>query len=279
MILDFQKIELLDKTVFKRIKFKPPISGAEIMESEACMLYAVNGTSDVYGSDKTSTISTDECVLMKCGNFISKWKVTEEVNPYEAITIHFFPDVLKFIFENSIPEYLQYPINNHHRVFQKIQKNVILKSYIDGLLVYFDNPKLFNTDTIKLKLRELIAILYQLDSEEVREILSDMFNPHQVEFKKVVTAHVFHNLSMEEFATLMNLSVSTFRRKFKEIYNSSPGQYIIGTKLERAAQLLSSTNQRVSDVCYECGFGDLSNFTKTFSRKYGVSPSEYRERG
>lgn len=276
MIIDFQQIELLNKTVFKRVKFKPPIRGTEIMENEACLIYSINGTSDVYGTNNTETFSSNESVLMKCGNFISNWHVSKDSVPNECITIHFFPDVLKLIFENNIPEYLQRPPTCKTHIFQKIESNIILKSYIDSLIIYFDNPELFNTDTIKLKLKELIALLYQLNSNGIREILSNLFNPTEFEFKKVVSEHIFHDLSLEEFATLLHISVSTFRRKFKEIYNLTPRQYILKKKLERASTILSTTNERISDVCYECGFGDLSNFSKAFSKKYGRSPSEYQ---
>lgn len=278
MILNFQEIKLLEKIIFRRLQFTPPLKGSELMNSEACLMYALNGKNIVYGSNGTAFVDGGESILMKCGNFVGEWTVSEDINPYEAITIHFFPDVLKEIFENNIPEYLLKPVNDKKIIFQKIQKNAILKSYIDSLLVYFDNPKLFNTDTIKLKLKELIALLYQMDSNGVREILSDMFNPHQIEFKKVIEEHIFHNLTLEEFSILLNVSVSTFKRHFKEIYQSAPGQYFIKKRLERATKLLTTSKERITDICYDCGFGDLSNFTKIFSKNYGCSPSEFRER-
>ncbi len=248
------------------------------MESEACLMYALNGNSIIYGSDRSITIGNEQSVLMKCGNFVSNWKVTETTVPYEVIAIHFFPDVLKAVFDPTIPEYLSAPRNKNNIVFHKIRANAILKSYINSLMVYFDNPSLFTEDSIKLKLRELIGLLYQLDGGGVRAILSDMFNPHRAAFKKVVAAHLFHNLSLDEFATLLNISVSTFKRKFKEVYHTTPGQYITKKKLDRAARLLKTSEERVTDICYDCGFGDLSNFTKLFSKHYGFTPSDYREK-
>jgi len=245
------------------------------MENEACLLYAVQGRTTIYGAEYTNKVGPEDGILMKCGNFVSNWEPSHETDPNEAITIHFFPDVLQLIFENNIPGYLQNPINTKNRVFQRIEKNAILKSYIDSLLVYFDHPELFNEETIKLKLRELIALLHRLDSNGVSEILSDLFNPGELQFKKVVAEHIFHDLSLQDFATLLNLSVSTFRRRFYEIYDYPPGRYILGKKLERASQLLHS-GLRVSEVCYDCGFGDPSNFSKAFTKKYGITPSAFK---
>jgi len=278
MVLDFKQIELDKKVVFKRVKFKPPLKGVQIMESEACLLYNVYGPAQFYGGDQTQSVNTSESVLMKCGNYISDWRKIDDEMPYDVITIHFFPDVLEQVFENNIPEYLTKSSSKAGKIFQKVEKNDILKSYIDSLLIYFDNPDLFNNDTIKLKLKELIALLYNLDSNGIREILSDLFNPHKVEFKKTIEEHVFHDLSLEEFATLVHMSVSTFKRKFKETYDTSPIKYVISKKLEKAANLLSTTEHRVSDICFDCGFGDVSNFSKTFSKKYGVTPSEYQNK-
>ena len=278
MILNYQKIELLDKVVFERVKFNPPLKATEIMENEACLIYSLNGSSKMFGGVETETLAKQDSVLMKCGNFINHWHVKEETIPNEAVAIHFYPEVLSLIFENQIPDYLSKPSIGSDKIFHKIEKNEILKSYIDSLLVYFDNPSLFTTDTIKLKLKELISLLYNMNSNGIRELLSNLFNPSHLEFKKVIEKQLFNSLSLEDYALLMNVSLSTFKRKFKELYNTSPGQYILTKRLERAAQLLGSSDQRISDICYDCGFSDLSNFSKAFSKSYGISPTKYQKR-
>ncbi|MEO1216799.1 MAG: AraC family transcriptional regulator [Bacteroidota bacterium] len=277
MILNYQKIELLEKIVFERVKFNPPLKANEIMQNEACLIYSLNGSSKIVGGEETETLARQDSVLMKCGNFINQWHMKEETTENEAIAIHFYPDVLSLIFENQIPDYLSKSGNNSGKVFHKIEKNEILKSYIDSLLIYFDNPSLFTTDAIKLKLKELISLLYNMNSNGIRELLSNLFNPSHLEFKKVIAKQLFNNLSLEDYAMLLNMSLSTFKRKFKELYNTSPGQYILTKRLERAAQLLGSSNQRISDICYDCGFSDLSNFSKAFSKRYGFSPTEYQK--
>ncbi|MEO0896849.1 MAG: AraC family transcriptional regulator [Bacteroidota bacterium] len=279
MIQNYQKIELLHKTVFERVSFVPPLKATELMENEACLIYALNGSSQMYGAASTETLSSHDSVLMKCGNFINHWQIQEENSSYEAIAIHFYPDVLDLIFEHKLPDYLTKPINHSGKVFHKIEKSEILKSYINSLMVYFENPSLFSNDVIQLKLKELISLLYNMNINGIRELLSDMFNPSQIEFKKVISEHIFHGLSLEEYATLLNMSLSTFKRKFKELYHSSPGQYMLTKRLEKAAQLLVSSSLRISDICFECGFNDLSNFTKAFSKKYSLPPSEYKGEG
>ncbi|MEL6989852.1 MAG: helix-turn-helix transcriptional regulator, partial [Bacteroidota bacterium] len=75
---------------------------------------------------------------------------------------------------------------------------------------------------------------------------------------------------------LCNLSLSTFKRTFKEHYASSPAKYIKKRKLERAKKLLLSSNLRISDIAYDCGFSDLAHFSKSFLQAYSSSPRDFR---
>ena len=276
MIIDYYQAELQEKKIFVRAKFRPPLKATQLMVSEACLLYNVKGPSFVYGGDKTENLSSEEGALMKCGNYISDWKATDENEIFEVITIHFYPEVLKDVFENHIPEYLVKSENKSGRLLQKINKNAVLRSYINSLIMYFDNPELFNSDTIKLKIKELIALLYRLDSNGIREILSDLFNPSELDFKKIIDAHIFDNLSLSELSALTHLSTSSFNRKFRAVYGASPGKYILSKKLEKASELLAISSKRISDICFESGFTDLSNFSKQFRRHFGVSPSAFQ---
>ena len=276
MIHSHQKIDLLDKKVFERVKFTPPLKAVEFMDNEACLIYSRQGSSKMYTPYTAAELSTEDSILMKCGNFINHWQVSGENDEYEAVAIHFYPDILKLVFENHIPDYLAKPLGDGKRIFHKIERNAILKSYMDGLMVYFDNPSLFNADTAKLKLKELIGLLYRMNSHGIREILGDLFNPYQLSFKKVISDHLFNDLALSDLATLLHLSESTFKRKFKEIYDCAPGQYIQQKRLEKAAQLLATSSERITDVCYACGFSDVSNFSKAFSKRYHQSPSEYQ---
>ncbi|MEM9361939.1 MAG: hypothetical protein AAGA43_04845 [Bacteroidota bacterium] len=234
MILHYQKKELLSKTVFEYVKFKPPLKANEVMENEACLIYSLYGESEIYGADSTIRLKSEEGVLIKCGRYINSWMIKENSNPYEAIGIHFYPDVLQLVFEEGLPHYLMTPNNKKGRVFKKIKQRSILKGYIDSLWVYFEYPVLFNDGTAKLKLRELMALLYNMNHKGIREILSNLFIPNSFEFEKVISEHIFHDLTIQEYSTLLNLSTSTFKRKFKVIYDSSPGKYFLNKKLEKA---------------------------------------------
>ncbi|MFK7776445.1 MAG: helix-turn-helix domain-containing protein, partial [Saprospiraceae bacterium] len=91
-----------------------------------------------------------------------------------------------------------------------------------------------------------------------------------------INNNLYSNLSVEEFAKLCAMSVSTFKRKFKELYSESPKKYFSKMKMKRASQLLLINENRISDIAYECGFDSLATFNRIFKKHFGQSPSEYR---
>ena len=248
------------------------------MEEEACFIYAIEGNSTIYGAGTQANIETDESVLMKCGNYLNYWKKnTLAKQSYEAIAVHFYPDVLRLVFEHSVPEFIQSKSDQPAASFQTINKQETIKQYIEGLLFYFKNPTLATDTLVKIKLKELIVLLHQLNNPGIRAILSDLFNPEQIAFKEIINAYLLEDLSVEDYAQLTNLSLSSFKRTFKKVFQESPGRYIKHKRLEKAAELLKVSNQRITDVCYSCGFNDLGHFSKSFTAKYGHSPSAYQK--
>jgi len=85
------------------------------------------------------------------------------------------------------------------------------------------------------------------------------------------------NYSLEEAAQIAHLSPYHFIRTFKAFTGKSPYEYLILVKLNKAKELLSSNKSSITEICFKCGFNNLSNFINCFKKKVGVSPSEYRK--
>ena len=73
----------------------------------------------------------------------------------------------------------------------------------------------------------------------------------------------------------MGMSQSFLYRRIKSLTGQSAVEFIRDVRLKRAAQLLTSTGLRVSDVAYQVGFQDLKHFRTIFQKNYGMPPSEY----
>jgi AraC family transcriptional regulator len=72
------------------------------------------------------------------------------------------------------------------------------------------------------------------------------------------------------------LSSYHFLRIFTRVLGVTPHQYLVRSRLRRAARLLAETTISITDVAFDVGFGDLSNFVRTFHRAAGVSPRGFR---
>ena len=69
-----------------------------------------------------------------------------------------------------------------------------------------------------------------------------------------------------------DISPFHFLRLFSSVLGVTPHQYLVRSRLRHAARLLADDDSSVTDVAYDVGFGDLSNFVRTFHRAAGVSP-------
>lgn len=86
------------------------------------------------------------------------------------------------------------------------------------------------------------------------------------------------NLSIEELADSIGLSVSYFRRLFHEAYGCSPVQYLINLRIEHAKDLLQSGEVNVTEAALLSGFEDIYYFSTLFKRKTGYTPSQIMQK-
>jgi AraC-like DNA-binding protein len=84
-------------------------------------------------------------------------------------------------------------------------------------------------------------------------------------------------ISLDTTAEEVGLSSFHFLRQFSQALGVTPHQYLVRSRLRRAARLLASDERSITDVASDVGFGDLSNFVRTFHRAAGVSPRNFRQ--
>jgi AraC-like DNA-binding protein len=77
-------------------------------------------------------------------------------------------------------------------------------------------------------------------------------------------------------ARAVGLSPFHFLRVFAGVLGVTPHQYLVRARLRHAARMLADDTRSITDVALDVGFGDLSNFVRTFHRAAGVSPSGFR---
>jgi len=276
MILNHHAFQLSGKPTFERVVGYPPLRLPVRMPNEACFYYIVEGDSRTYGPEGLLEQHALEGLVLQCGNYVTEF-VTSTSKQFEAIAIHLYPEILRMIYDKDFPDFLEEVDRVRPIRYERYKSSKLLATYIKSLEFYFENPELVSDELQKLKIKELLLLLARTDkAAAVRNLINGLFNSSAPEFKSIIEANLYNNLSNEELALLTRMSLSGFKRTFRQKYQCPPARYIRQRRLEQAAKLLRRTELRISDVAYDCGFQDLANFSKTFNREYGVSPSQWR---
>ncbi len=277
MTIDYRKFDLFGKTLIQKVELKPPFEFVFPVAEQACFLYMLKGEMEYKSEDDRLKIPTHHALLLNCMNSGKQIQDTNSGSDGEIVIVTFHPDILKKVYDKEIP--LIFKPNNQitNQSRRAINNDFLIQKYIEGLLFYFENPSLVNDEILVLKLKEIILLLSQTqEAETIQVILSQLFSPTTYTFKQIIEANLFSPISVEDLAQKINLSVSSFKREFKKLYNDSPANYIRTKRLERAAELLLASNERITDIAFDCGFNDLANFTKSFHDRFSTSPSNYR---
>lgn len=123
----------------------------------------------------------------------------------------------------------------------------------------------FNSSLSSIKLKN--GIVVRSEDEELIRKMMDFINSNIDD----------ESLTPSSVADYLGISKATLYRKFKEITDKTPSEFIRNMRIESAAKLLKTTKLTVSEITYKVGFSSKSYFYKEFFKKYSVSPKDYRD--
>ena len=277
MIKNRQVFEYQNQILIEKVTIKPPFRYEAIFQNEGCFIYVTGASSKIQSSEENFNIKNKEAVLFKCGTYFVDWLKNSENCTVEVIAVHLYPSILKKLYHQELPQLIKH--QNSTTRAQKIVPDNTISKFIDNLNFYFQTPSLVNDDLLELKIKELILLLIQTNNaESVLQLLETLFTPRVVKLKDIVNKHLYSSFSIEELAKLCNLSLSSFKREFKKVFNDTPANYINSKKIKKATELLKLSDLSINDIAYEIGFNDPSYFTRIFKNKTDYSPTAFRKK-
>jgi AraC family transcriptional regulator len=95
---------------------------------------------------------------------------------------------------------------------------------------------------------------------------------------RYVREHLERLMRVDELAEQVSLSASHFCRAFKDSFGDTPHAYIVRLRLERAQELMLSTEDTLSQIALACGLADQAHLSKLFRREIGETPNAWRRR-
>lgn len=241
------------------------------------LVHVVSGKKTWHTTNGSWTAEAGQTLYFKKGAAIVEQHFEQEF----CLLLFFIPD--DFI-RNVVKEYsaelentsLKFdPVENTVRINNDIGLSVFFQSMIS----YFSGLEKPSEHLLKLKLKELIlSILTSRNNPALSSYFRSLLNVKSPLVKDIMEENFRFNLSLENFAELCHRSLSSFKRDFINHFKESPGKWLLNKRLEYSAILLRNNNMNISQILFDCGFENLSHFSRAFKEKFGVSPTQFRNK-
>ena len=141
----------------------------------------------------------------------------------------------------------------------------------------YENGRSNDLQYIRLKITELFLILERLPLIQKTE---SYFPKSQVELVKHLRDHIISDptcySSIEQLAAEHQISISQLQKVFRSIYGVPIYKYLREYRLEQAAVALQKTVKSITEIALDAGFTNPGKFSETFKRRYGMTPTDYR---
>lgn len=133
---------------------------------------------------------------------------------------------------------------------------------------------------VRNDLSELVFLMHQHSNMEYTSV-PERGQRDENRIKNMVTyvqEHYSEDISLEQLAACANISESECLRCFKRVTGVTPIQFIKQFRIQRAQTLLALSTEKIVDIAIQCGFQDMSYFSKTFQKYCGCTPTEFRKK-
>lgn len=198
--------------------------------------------------------------------------IIQNVQDFESIQSVFDFAYLEPLLMREDEVHTKYHLPEKHR--KKAEETMLLL-----LCEYTDRENSYMLMIKGLLLQLLVVIQRSITQGQVGEMEKETLKDHIGAMEKAlcyVDEHYMENITIQNVAQVAAFSKSYFGYLFKMVTHQTFVEYLVGKRVDLAVRMLNETSKRVIDICYDCGFRNISHFNRTFKTYVGVSPTEYR---
>lgn len=249
-------------------------------EYELNYIENASGAQRIVG-DSVEEIADQELVLIANPQLEHAWvnHRCQSQNIHE-VTIQFHSDLLSesFLNKNQLISILE--------LFKKAQKGMAFSR--NAIMKVRPMLKTITCETDSFySVMKLFIILHELSADlEAKELASHSFaypesapysaNPRINKVVDYLHKNYAHPVHLNEIAALVNMSEASFCRFIKQHTSKSFVDFLTDIRIGMAIRALIDSPETIAEIGYSCGFNNLSNFNRTFKKKKGVTPTEFR---
>lgn len=261
---------------FLFVEYKCPINIEEyqLWIENHLITYVISGKKDWISSKKTHKLIAGDTLFVRKGVYTTRQYLESDY----CVMLFFINDqfINRFIREN--PSYKrELNHNNEHNQIFDITTNDVFKTIIESIFHYLKQGEAIPKELVEIKFKELLFnIVLDSKNSELLFFFNSLTQNSKTSIENVMVENFQYDLKIADFAKLCGKSLSSFKREFKECFNTTPSRWLINTRLEHSQTLLLGTNLTVREIGYDCGFKNNSHFIQAFKKKVNLTPSKYR---
>ena len=273
---------LSDKDCFyvaERVKteFTYPIHSHD--EYELNFIEKASGVRRVVG-DSAEIIGDFDLVLITGKDLEHVWEQHEcKANQVREITIQFSSQLLNDSLLNKNQ------LEHIRKMFEKARNGLCFP--MQAILKVYSKLDTLAGEQGFYAFIKFLTILHELSlyMDDARTLSSSSFAKIEPVFdsrriqkiQKYINANYKDEIRLEQLAEQVGMTATSFSRFFKLRTGKTLSDYLIDIRIGYATRMLVDSTMSIAEICYECGFKNLSNFNRIFKKKKDCSPKEFRE--
>lgn len=249
---------------------------SKVWFKEAHLVFILSGAKSWEFDGEIFQANQGDVVFVKQGNGIIHHSSSSEFCALILFIPHEF--ISTFLLTSDLSSVKGYK-NNNVEPLTKIGTSLVLEGYRNSLLSYLtDDGSIDFASIARIKLQELLHYIFtQTSLAAIASHLKSMVDENSAHLQYIVERNFSLPLDLEEFAEMCNMSLSTFKRKFKDVYGTAPGIWLIEKRLALSKKLLKKSNMTIAEVAAASGFNSPSYFIKAFKKYMHSTPLQFRK--
>jgi AraC-like DNA-binding protein len=243
--------------------------GNEQFVPEHALGYIISGEAHLQTNHGLMVLKAGTMGLIRRNQLVKSVKVPSPGGEFKSINIFLDQDFLRrYSAENKLPKAEKYTGDS----MRLLPDDPFIKGYFNSLIPYFDQARLLQSTMAELKTREAVELILKLDPD-FHDFLFDFSEPYKIDLEAYMNQNYMYNVPVIQFAKLTGRSLASFKRDFEKVFQAPPGQWLQQKRLSEAYYLIREKGRKPSDVYLDVGFENLSHFSYTFKKSFGVAPS------
>lgn len=235
------------------------------------LIYLCSGQLEIEEQGRTTVLREGDCAFMRRDHRMWLRKRVEDGKPYRSVVLKFSRAFLREFYQTMDKRAVTEAKRDKSSLRLLPSGRADIRSLFESVMPYFESATKPSEEILRLKMTEGVYVLLNTD-KNLYASLFDFVDPWKIDILDFLNQNYMYDLTMEEIARYTGRSLATFKRDFRKISELSPQKWIIRRRLEAAHELIRSGRKKVTEICFDVGFKNLSHFSRVYKEMYSHSP-------